>query len=148
MRACFLAKLTHRIQTMEEAMGVFNLTNLLGNEVKVTKCEVNAENITMFSGKIKYPQTCVSTYNGKKWDDFSSFILDIEFNGNNYHINLNKDHYFYGDKYHYPGEGSDVNIVLFGTNPTGLQVELRLAYCESGASDLTASNDYKYMDKT
>lgn len=148
MSVGFLAKLTHRIRILEEAMGAFNLTNLLGSEIKVTKCEVNNEKIAAAHGKIKYPNTLMASYNAKKWSDFSDFILEIEFNGSEYHINLNKDHYFYGGEYHYPGEGADVDIVLFGTNTAGLQVQLRLAYCKNGDALLTGSDDYKYMDKT
>lgn len=129
-------------------MGAFNLTNLLGNEIKVKKCEINNQKVDIGAGKIKYPHTLMTTYNGKKWNEFSGLIIDIEFNGNEYHINLNKDHYFYGGEYHYPGEGSDIGIVFFGTNTTGLQVQLRLAYCKSADRLVTASNDYKYMDKT
>lgn len=148
MVACFLAKLIHRMRTMEEAMGAFNLTNLLGSDVKIVKCEVNKEPINVMSGNIRYPYTLMTAYNGKKWDEFSGFILEIEFNGAKYHVDLNKDHYFYGDKYQYPGDGSDVDFILFGTNTAGRQVQLRLAYCKSNDAYLTASNDYKYMDKT
>lgn len=144
----FLAKLTHRIRILEEAMGAFNLTNLLGSEIKVKKCEINQEKIAATQVKIKYPNTLIASYNGKKWNEFSGFILDIEFNGNEYHINLNKDHYFYGGEYHYPGEGSDIDIILFGTNTSGTQIQLRLAYCKNSGDLLIASDDYKYMDKT
>lgn len=147
MAAVFFAKLIHRIRIMEEAMGALNLTNLLGGEVKVTKCQVNDEKINLMSGFIRYPNTYMTTYNTKKWDDFSKFVLTIQFNGIEYHIDLNKDHYFRGDKYQYPGDGSDVDFILFGTNTTGLQVQLRLAYCEANDAYITASNDYKYMDK-
>lgn len=128
-------------------MGAFNLTNLLGSEIKIIKCEVNKDKIPAFQGKLKYPNTLISSYNAKKWGDFSEFILDIEFNGISYHVNLNKDHYFYGNEYRYPGDESDVDIILFGTNATGSQIQLRLAYCKNGDNLLMASDDYKYMDK-
>lgn len=128
-------------------MGAFNLTNLLGGEIKIKKCEINNEKITIAREILRYPNTLMATYNEKKWSDFSDFILEIEFNGSMYCIDLNKDHYFYGDEYHYPGDGSDVDFILFGTNTTGTQVQLRLAYCKSDDAYLTASNDYKYMDK-
>lgn len=128
-------------------MGAVNLTNLTGGTVTLDKFSINKTSIGGGVNNIKYPNTVMLHYNEKKCSEFSSLIIEVTLNNSKYKIDLNKDHYFYGNAYQYPGEESDIDIVMFGTNNSGSQIQLRLSYCQEETYYLTASSDYKYMDK-
>jgi hypothetical protein len=72
--------------------------------------------------------------------------LDIDLNNRSYHINLNRDHYFGGGDFHYPGDGSDVNYVLMGLNRGGNKVYMMQVYCQEGADHFLFDADSKVLD--
>lgn len=128
-------------------MGSVNLTNLVGSTITILEYEINKYKMPLGSKNINFPNTLFTFYNEKKWDEFSDIIIKIQFNGAEYKVDLNKDHYFKGDGFQYPGEGSDIDIIFFGTNESGSQIQLRLAYRGDLANYLKSTDDYKYMDK-
>lgn len=128
-------------------MGSVNLTNLVGSTITILEYEINKYKMPLSSKNINFPNTLFTFYNEKKWDEFSDIIIKIQFNGAEYKVDLNKDHYFKGDGFQYPGEGSDIDIIFFGTNESGSQIQLRLAYRGDLANYLKSTDDYKYMDK-
>ena len=89
-------------------------------------------------------------YNEKYYNNFDRMILEIKIDKKYYKVDLNKDHYFSGGEFHYPGKGAQVNYMLFGINSDKTKVEMCLTYGEyfggAGAKRLLYSNDKKYLD--
>ncbi len=128
-------------------MGAVNLTNLVGKGISINNFSINDTAITGALNHLRFGQTFLATYNEKPGSQFSSLKLVLLMNGNTYHVDLNRDHYFGGGDYHYPGDDSDVSYALFGTNDSGSQIQLRLVYGKIGSDHLIYSNDSKYLDK-
>ena len=126
-----------------------NLTNITGQDITIANFSVNNKQLCANGTLILSGATFPFYYDekGKGWNDFSDLTLEVTLNGNPYHVNLNRDHYFGGNDFHYPGAGSDVNYVLLGTNSSGSQIQFRLAYRQAGAATFLYSSDSKVLDK-
>jgi len=128
-------------------MGAVNITNVAGQQVAVNNFTINGTQICQNGTALNDGTTLPGFYSGKSWTDFSGLNLDITLNGATYHVNLNKGHYFGGNDFHYPGDGSDVNFVLLGTNTQGTAIQFRLTYRQTGAATLLYSDDSKNLDR-
>lgn len=128
------------------------ITNMAGRNVEITNLKVN-NTYLVASANPRHIALCSfykTTYNEMNWEKFERIIMDIKMGEKSYHIDLNKDHYFGGGDFHYPGKGSQVNFMLFGVNADRNKIELCLTYGEyfndTGAKRLLYSNDKKYLD--
>ncbi len=128
-------------------MGMVNLTNLAGRGITINSFSINNTKVIGSLSHVRFGQTFMATYNDKPGSEFSSLKLVIVMDSVTYHIDLNKDHYFGGGDYHYPGNDSDVSYTLFGTNDSGSQIQFRLVYGKIGGDHLIYTNDAKYLDR-
>ncbi|MFD1626479.1 hypothetical protein ACFSBS_17705 [Azospirillum griseum] len=124
-----------------------NLTNLAGKGISINSFSINGTEITGNLKHLRFGQTFMASYNDKPGSQFTSLKLVLVMSGVTYHIDLNKDHYFGGGEYHYPGDDSDVSYTLFGTNDSGSQMQFRLVYGKGGSDRLIYTNDTKYLDR-
>lgn len=128
-------------------MGMVNLTNLVAKGLSINDFSINGTKIMGSLAHLRFGQTFMASYSEKLGSEFSSLNLVLVMNGNTYHVNLNKDHYFGGGDYHYPGSDSEVSYALFGTNDSASQIQFRLSYGKAESDHLMYSNDSKYLDK-
>ncbi|WP_144428200.1 hypothetical protein [Azospirillum thiophilum] len=134
-------------------MGVINVTNVCGRKIEIINLEINGTKLidSSFSDirkKVKISDTATFSgfYDEKNWDDFSSFQMKLDYIGKKYYVNLNRDHFFYGSNYRYPGWGSESNFIISGIGDGDKNIQLNLCYGKSGDFSLTYSNDFKYLD--
>lgn len=128
-------------------MGQVNLTNITGFTVKISKFTINKETVDIATDtNIPSGTTCEGKYDGKLWSAYDGMIMDIILNGQSYSIDLNRDHYFGGENFRYPGDGSDINYVLMGLSHEGKEVCMMQVYRQEGADRFLFDNDYKTFD--
>lgn len=143
--------MTLEVQPMAPADNVF-ITNMAGRHIKITRFKINGMEFIPRNDPQPIPVTTTFgfLYKDKSWDKFERMILDIAIYNKQYSVDLNRDHYFGGGDFHYPGKGSQVNFMLFGVNTEATKIELCLTYGEyfgdTGAKRLLYSNDKKYLD--
>lgn len=145
------SNMTLEVQPKTPASNIF-ITNMAGRHTEITYLKIN--DTELVNSTAPYNMTLGAAYkaiyNEKYWDRFERIIINIKMDNISYHIDLNKDHYFGGGDFHYPGKGSQVNFMLFGVNPDRSKIELCLTYGEyfsdTGAKRLLYSNDVKYLN--
>lgn len=135
-----------------EASNVY-ITNTTSRSLMFLNLTINKKTVFGYCEpkKIACGNTLKFIYNKKNWDEFSDIEIWVKIKDTSYAVDLNKDHYFGGGDFHYPGNGSHVNYVLSGMENNNSKIKLGLAYGESfagiGPKRLIYSNDAKYMDK-
>lgn len=130
-------------------MGAVTLTNLTGATVTVNNFTVNKTPIVQNGTLLSEGTTGSYFYGDKASKDFQDLNLDVVLNGATYHVNLNRDHYFGGGDFHYPGNGADVAYVLLGTDSSASSIRFLLAYRQANAATLLYSTDTsKSLDRT
>lgn len=134
-------------------MGTINVTNVCGRTVEIINLEINGKKLIDSSfedirkrAKVSDTFTFSGFYDEKNWDDFSVFQMKLNYMDKTYYINLNRDHFFYGSSYRYPGWGSESNFIISGIGDGNNKIQLNLSYGKSGDFSLTYSNDFKYLD--
>lgn len=143
--------MTLEVQPMTPANNVL-ITNMAGRHIKITHLRIN--NAELIRSVNAQPLALTTTfgllYKTKSWDSFERIILEVSIYSKEYSVDLNKDHYFGGGDFHYPGKGSQVNFMLFGVNSDKTKIQLCLTYGEyfgeTGAKRLLYSNDKKYLN--
>ncbi|PGH53998.1 hypothetical protein CRT60_29655 [Azospirillum palustre] len=80
------------------------------------------------------------------WKNFSGFIIEVEKGSVSYRANLNKDHYFGGGDYRYPGSGAKVRYILSGLSPDNKKIQMNYAYNSPDLEKYKYSDDLKYLD--
>lgn len=136
----------------KKANNIF-ITNAASSTALITSLSINGTEMI----PVYHPQHIVcgnyyqTNYEEKNWENFDRIILKIKIDETVYAVDLNKDHYFGGGDFHYPGKGSQVNFLLYGATADHSQIKFCLAYGENfnstGAKRLRYSNDTKYLDK-
>lgn len=141
-------------------MGSLSFTNAGGSTVGITYLKINdtvlfdqnktIDNPEIKRKSIKIPDksSYIMDYDQKNWNDFERFWLSIEVDGISYAVDLNRDHYFSGGDYRYPGEGSQIVYFFSGFNPDNSMVQLNQIYAKAGDSDLSYCSDFKYLNRS
>lgn len=143
--------MTLEVQPKTPASNIF-ITNMAGRHIEISYLKINDTELVRsaapFHTTLGYAYKAI--YNEKDWDKFERIILQINVDNIPFKVDLNKDHYFSGRDFHYPGKGSQVNFMLFGINKDRTKIEFCLTYGEyfddTGAKRLLYSNDVKYLD--
>lgn len=128
-------------------MGAVNITNVVGLKVTINSFVINGTKIFSGIASLPFGRMYATQYNAKPWSQFQGMVMEITLDNCKYKVDLNKDHYFGGGDFHYPGDGSEVSYVLLGANSDATQIQMRLAYGQAGANRLLYSNDAKYLDR-
>lgn len=137
-------------------MGSIAFTNVACSSLEINYLKINdtvifnspQDSKTKKPAKINDKSTYVMDYDGAKWGDFNRMWLTITVGKDKYSIDLNKDHYFYGGDYHYPGEGATINYFFSGFSEDGKKIQFNECYLKQGDTSMTYCNDLKYLDLT
>ncbi|WP_146191545.1 hypothetical protein [Azospirillum humicireducens] len=141
-------------------MGSLSFTNVCGSAIGISYLKINDTILIEKSKPSEYPEvknkileipdknSTIFSYDNKSWNDFSRIWLSIEVGGDTYSIDLNRDHYFYGGDYRYPGEGSAIVYIFSGFSEDNSMVQLSQGYAKAGDNNMFYSNDLKYLNKT
>ncbi|WP_372398901.1 hypothetical protein ABMY26_19880 [Azospirillum sp. HJ39] len=141
-------------------MGSLSFTNAGGSAVSITYLKINDTVLIKKNNSPDYPDvkiknisisdknSLVINYDQKNWKDFERFWLSIEVDGISYAVDLNRDHYFFGGDYRYPGEGSAIVYFFSGFNENKSMVQLNQVYGKAGDNNLTYCSDFKYLNQT
>lgn len=143
--------MTLEIQPAAPAYNVF-ITNMAGRSINISHFKINNTELIFPSSPFRMTigEPYSALYNEKYYNNFERMILEVKIDQKTYKVDLNKDHYFGGGDFHYPGKGAQVNYMLFGVNSDQTKIQFCLAYGEyfgdTGAKRLLYSNDTKYLD--
>lgn len=141
-------------------MGSLSFTNACGSAIGISYLKINDTILIEKNKPSEYPEvknklfgmsdkkSIIVSYDKKSWSDFSRIWLSVEIDGDTYSIDLNKDHYFYGGDYRYPGEGSAIVYIFSGFSEDKSVVQLGQAYAKAGDNTMFYSDDLKYLKKT
>ncbi|WP_143273413.1 hypothetical protein [Azospirillum palustre] len=141
-------------------MGSLSFTNVSGSSIGIAYLKINDTILIEKEKPSEYPEvknkifsisdknSAIISYDEKNWNDFSRIWLSIEVDGNTYSVDLNRDHYFYGGDYRYPGEGSAILYFFSGFSEDNSMVQMSQGYAKAGDNNMFYSNDFKYLNKT
>ena len=126
-------------------MGQLNVTNVVGVEVEIDSLEINNRNIC--NGKnIAAGSTYFDNYDATTANQFKGMTLTIDCKGQDYKVDLNRDHWF-GDNGEnnecYPGSDFNVNLILMGFD--GADIVLMQAYSRISNSSFNYCKDTKKL---
>jgi hypothetical protein len=127
-------------------MGQVYLTNVTGADVTVATFSINSQTLVT-DQPLSFATTLKSAYDGKGWNEYQDMILQVKMLDVNYRVDLNRDHYFGGGDYHYPGRGSDVDFILQGVDSQLTSIRFLLTYRQAGAQTLIYSTDSKNLNQ-
>lgn len=135
-------------------MGSIAFTNAAGPDIKILYLKIN--DTTLFdesalpektrSAKIGDKQSVVLEYNDADWNDYKRMWMKVSVEGKTYSVDLNRDHYFAGGGFHYPGNGSMVNYFFSGFSDDGSKLQFNQCYASVDSYNLTYCSDFKYLD--
>lgn len=127
-------------------MGDIRLTNLTSIQFIVKKLKINETEVINSDTGIGLIHTHIAKYDLKKSSDFTDLIIEVSVKNRIYKIDLNKEHYFGGGRYHYPGAESKVGYIFSGLSVDEKKIQLNLNYASDFSFPLTYCDDVKYMD--
>ncbi|MFP5512943.1 MAG: hypothetical protein ACLGJC_07665 [Alphaproteobacteria bacterium] len=126
-------------------MANISVVNLTSGKMKLKSMIINGTSISVGQYEIARLQTVELDYRDKDWQSFSDFIMEVETNGLTYKVDLNKDHYFGGGQYRYPGSGSKVRYILSGLSEDKKAIQINYAYNSPDLDRYKYSSDLKYL---
>ncbi|WP_146191546.1 hypothetical protein [Azospirillum humicireducens] len=124
-------------------ISVFNLT---GTDIALKSISINGTSLPIENSQISMLGCIELDYRLTDWKNFSGLVIEIQKDSVTYKADLNKDHYFGGGDYRYPGSGSKVRYILSGLSVDGKKIQMNYAYNSPDLEKYKYSNDMKYLD--
>ncbi|WP_372398900.1 hypothetical protein ABMY26_19875 [Azospirillum sp. HJ39] len=122
---------------------VFNLT---GTDLSLKSMVINGTQLPFEKSQIPMLQSIELDYRLTDWKNFTNFIFEVEKESTSYRIDLNKDHYFGGGDYRYPGSGAKVRYILSGLSSDLKNIQMNYAYNSPDLDRYKYCDDLKYLN--
>lgn len=126
-------------------MANISIINLAGTDLSLKSLAINGKYISSESKIINMLGSVEFDYRDVDWQKFNDFIMEVERGGVIYRVDLNRDHYFSGSDYRYPGSGSKVRYILSGLSTDGKSIQFNTAYNSPDLPKYKYSSDLKYL---
>lgn len=127
-------------------MANITVLNLTGINLSLKSMTINGTSIPIENSHIHMLKSISLAYLLMDWNKFSDFIMEVERDSTSYKVDLNRDHYFGGGDYRYPGSGSKVRYILSGLSSDQKKIQMNYAYNSPDLEIYKYCTDLKYLN--